>query len=236
MTDLETLQKGIGLLTNIKQVSLEDRRQSYGSSTSIPDEVKDDLVSFQRISIRIERILSQVGVKTIVQAHGRTFDVLQQSASDGDLMMINLTLPILNQAEGFLSDPGHISEAFTLNTGIDADVNHRFMTGDYSGAVAKALKIFKSKIHAATGTDEIDKAIGLLKQRWEHTKEMSGDNRINFEKGVTHLFNCLSRFRNVEFHSEDWLIDDKQEAFYFITIISMALDILDKYLVAEVKN
>jgi len=40
----------------------------------------------------------------------------------------------------------------------------------------------------------------------------------------------------VEFHSEDWLIDDKQEAFYFITIISMALDILDKYLVAEVKN
>jgi len=81
MTDLETLQKGIGLLTNIKQVSLEDRRQSYDSNTSIPEEVKDDLVSFQRISIRIERILSQVGVKTIVQAHGRTFDVLQQSAS-----------------------------------------------------------------------------------------------------------------------------------------------------------
>ena len=81
MTDLETLQKGIGLLTNIKQVSLEDRRQSYDSNTSIPEEVKDDLVSFQRISMRIERILSQVGVKTIVQAHGRTFDVLQQSAS-----------------------------------------------------------------------------------------------------------------------------------------------------------
>jgi len=236
MTDLETLQKGISLLTKIKQVSLEERKRGYDTNSSIPDEVKDELVSFQRISIRIERILSQVGLKTIVQDHGRTFDVLQQTASDGDLMMINLTLPVLNQAEGFLSDPGHISEAFTLNTGIDADVNHRFMTGDYSGAVAKAFKIFKSKIHAASGTDEIDKAIGTLKERWKHTKEMTDENRVNFEKGITHLFNCLSRFRNVEFHSEDWLIDDKQEAFYFITIISMALDILDKYLVAEVED
>jgi len=81
MTDLETLQKGISLLTKIKQVTLEERRQSYDSDNAIPDEVKGDLVSFQRISIRIERILSQVGVKTIVQAYGRTFDVLQQSAS-----------------------------------------------------------------------------------------------------------------------------------------------------------
>lgn len=233
MNDLEILQKGINLLTQIKDLTLADRRKSFEPSDGIPPEAEALLIQFQSITIRIEKILRHLGIATMVNAYNRNFDVIKQSANDGDLMMINYALPLLRQAEGFLSDPGKISESFKLNIGIDEDVHYRFMTGDFSGATAKAFKIFKAKLYQHTGTDNVDTAVGELKKRWQLNKTLTDESRENFEKGVTHLLSSLSRFRNVEFHSEDWAIDDKQEAFYFITLISFSLDILDKYLATE---
>lgn len=230
MKDIEVLQKAIDLLSKIHEITIAERRRSIEPSDSLPPKARSKLLEYQKISIRVEKILEHLGIATIAQQYGRSFDVVKQSAADGNPSMINYALPLIRQAEGFLSDPGHLGESFTLNPGIDEDVHYRFMTGDYGGAVAKTFKIFKGKLHEHAGTDDIDVAIGILKEKWRINKEVSDKTRENFEKGVSHLLSSLGRFRNVEFHSPDWSVGEMQEALYFITMISMCLDILDRYL------
>lgn len=230
MKDLEILKNAIELLSEIYELTIADRKRSSEPNTSLPSEAQTKLIQYQKISIRVEKILEHLDITTVVQQYGKNFDVIKQSATDGDPMMIQYALPLIRQAEGFLSDPGNLGESFKLNPGIDEDVHYRFMTGDYGGAVAKAFKVFKSKLHKHAGTDDIDTAIGELKKKWGTKKQVSDKTRENFEKGITHLLSSLARFRNVEFHSEDWSVEEKQEAFYFISMISMCLDILDKYI------
>ena len=230
MKDLEVLQKAIELLNEIYELTISDRSRSFEPNASLPLEVQAKLIEYQKISIRVEKILEHLGITTVVVQYGRNFDVVKQSASDGDPMMVKCALPLLRQAEGFLSDPGHLGESFNLNPSIDEDIHYRFMTGDYGGAVAKAFKVFKSKLYEHTGTDDISAAVGELKKGWKTKEQVNDETKENFEKGVSHLLNSLARFRNVEFHSKDWSVEEKQEAFYFISMINMSLDILDRYL------
>lgn len=232
MTNLEVLEQGLILLEGIVDDLKRCTTDSYETKTAyLSDDATTKLKEFQNISIRVGKILEHLNISTVVNQYERNFDVLAQASSDGNVMMINLTLPLIRQAKGFLSDPGNIGDSVQLNEGISDSVSYRFMTGDYGVAVGEAFKIFKNKLHEVTGTDQVDNAVGILKDKWNKKSEPNEETRENFEKGISHLLNSMSRFRNTDFHSKEWLVNERQESFYFIILISMCLDILDKYLI-----
>ena len=194
MNNLEILQKALKLLSEI--IETENCAGWSDSPTrQLSLNSKKNLEEFQKISIRVEKVLSQLGIYTVVSAYGRTFDVVKQSASDGDIMMVNLVIPLIRQAEGFLLDPGHLGESFKFNSGIDDDVQYRFMTGDYGGAVAKSFKIFKSKLHTCAGTDDVDVAIAGQRADDQLVDQAAGrDHQHRQEqKGAIHRLAFYSR-------------------------------------------
>lgn len=182
------------------------------------------------LSHRAKKILKKLGIPNMVNLPMRGNVEILVHAVTGDRIFVQNGIDILITAEGYLSDMGQMTDEFSFNDNLGDDVNEYFMKGDYDVAVVKAFKIFKNHLFEITGIDDIEQAKGILNPKWKSVNSHNSETKKNFEKGINSLLSAMGHFRNVEFHSKDWSVSNKSQALYFLSMISMCLDFLDKYL------
>lgn len=109
--------------------------------------------------------------------------------------------------------------------------NQLFESGAYAEAAEKSFKIVKDKLRDLTGHEKGSDAFG---NTGLHIKGASASNvDHDFNQAVKFLTMAIDNFRNEKSHTSDAKIDDPQRAYEYLTLSSLAMNLLEQ---AEITN
>lgn len=101
-----------------------------------------------------------------------------------------------------------------------------FGNAEYPEAVEKGFKIVKDRLRRITGYEKGSEAFGKSKL---HIKGAAASNvDADFNEGVKFLAMAIDMFRNEKSHTSDSKIDDQHRAYEYLTLSSLALNLLDQ--------
>jgi len=104
--------------------------------------------------------------------------------------------------------------------------NNLFESGSYAEAAEKSFKIVKDRLRDLTGYEKGSDAFG---NNGLHIKGASASNvDHDFNQAVKFLTMAIDNFRNEKSHTSDGKIDDPQRAYEYLTLSSLAMNLLDQ--------
>ncbi len=96
----------------------------------------------------------------------------------------------------------------------------------YAEAVEKSFKVVKDKLRKLTKYERGSEAFGKGKL---HIEGASASNVVvDFNKAVMFLTMAIDNFKNEKGHTSDAKIDDPQRAYEYLTLSSLAMNLLDQ--------
>jgi len=101
-----------------------------------------------------------------------------------------------------------------------------FEKEEYPEAVEKGFKIVRDRLRDLTGHETGSKAFGNTKLHIKGAVASNVDN--DFNEGVKFLMMAIDMFRNEKSHTSDAKIDDTQRAYEYLTLSSLAMNLLDQ--------
>lgn len=118
-----------------------------------------------------------------------------------------------------------------LHDEIYAKCRSLFEKEEYPEAVEKGFKVVRDRLRDLTGHETGSKAFGSGKL---HIKGAVAQNvDPDFNEAVKFLTMSIDMFRNEKSHTSNAMIDDPQRAYEYLTVSSLAMNLLDQ---AEVKT
>jgi len=104
---------------------------------------------------------------------------------------------------------------------------HRlFEKEEYPEAVEKGFKIVRDRLRVLTGHETGSKAFGNTKLHIKGAVAQNVDH--DFNEGVKFLTMAIDMFRNEKSHTSDAKIDEPQRAYEYLTLSSLAMNLLDQ--------
>lgn len=113
-----------------------------------------------------------------------------------------------------------------LHHEIFSKCNSLFEKKEYPEAVEKSFKVVRDRLRALTGHETGSKAFGNTNLHIEGAAAQNVDG--DFNEGVKFLTMAIDMFRNEKSHTSDAKIDDPQRAFEYLTLSSLAINLLDQ--------
>lgn len=102
---------------------------------------------------------------------------------------------------------------------------------EYAEAVAKGFRVVKDRLRVLTKQEKGSEAFG---KGHLHINGASAENvDRDFNQGVMFLTMAIDMFRNEKSHTSDGKIEDPQRAYEYLTLSSLAMNLLDQ---AEIKE
>ncbi|MDP2637542.1 MAG: TIGR02391 family protein [Candidatus Levybacteria bacterium] len=101
-----------------------------------------------------------------------------------------------------------------------------FEKAEYAEAVEKGFKIVRDKLRDLTGHETGSNAFGNTKLHIKGAAAKNVDD--DFNEGVKFLTMAIDMFRNEKSHTPDAKIDDPQRAYEYLTLSSLAMNLLDQ--------
>ncbi len=118
-----------------------------------------------------------------------------------------------------------------LHPEIFAKCQSLFEKAEYPEAVEKGFKIVRDRLRDLTGYETGSKAFGNTKLHIKGAVASNVDH--DFNEGVKFLTMAIDMFRNEKSHTSDAKIDDPQRAYEYLSLSSLAMNLLDQ---AEIKT
>lgn len=101
-----------------------------------------------------------------------------------------------------------------------------FEKAEYPEAVEKSFKVVRDRLRDLTGYETGSEAFGKTKL---HIKGAVAKNvDVDFNEGVKFLTMAIDRFKNEKGHTSNAKIDDPQRAYEYLTLSSLAMNLLDQ--------
>jgi len=101
-----------------------------------------------------------------------------------------------------------------------------FEKEEYPEAVEKGFKVVRDRLRVLTGHETGSKAFGNTKLHIKGAVVPNVDQ--DFNEGVKFLTMAIDMFRNEKSHTSDAKIDDTQRAYEYLTLSSLAMNLLDQ--------
>lgn len=119
-----------------------------------------------------------------------------------------------------------IIDLSVLHPEIYAKCQSLFEKNEYAEAVEKGFKVVRDRLRHLTGFETGSEAFGRGKL---HIKGASAQNvDEDFNEGIKFLTMAIDRFRNEKAHTSDAKIDNPQRAYEYLTLSSLAMNLLDQ--------
>lgn len=113
----------------------------------------------------------------------------------------------------------------SLHPEIQAKCAGLYRSGNYPEAVEKGFKIVKDRLRKLTSYEKAHEAFG---KGHLYIKGASADNvEDDFQKGVQFLLMAIDMFKNEKGHTSDSKIEDPVRAFEYLSLSSLALNLLE---------
>ncbi|MBU3978485.1 TIGR02391 family protein [Patescibacteria group bacterium] len=101
-----------------------------------------------------------------------------------------------------------------------------FEKTEYPETVEKGFKVVRDRLRKLTGYETGSEAFGKGKL---HIKGAAAQNvDLDFNEGVKFLTMAIDKFRNEKSHTSDAKIDDPKRAYEYLTLNSLAMNLLDQ--------
>lgn len=114
----------------------------------------------------------------------------------------------------------------TLHPEIYKKCRSLYRAEQYAEAAEKGFKVVRDKLRELTGNEKGSDAFGIGKL---HIKGAAAQNvDEDFNQGVKFLTMAIDKFRNEKSHTSDAKIDDPQRAYEYLTLSSLAMNLLDQ--------
>jgi uncharacterized protein (TIGR02391 family) len=128
------------------------------------------------------------------------------------------------------SQPKSVLDLSTLHAEIYSKCQSLFEKGEYAEAAEKGFKVVRDRLRVLTNYETGAKAFGNTKL---HIKGAVAPNvDYDFNEAVKFLTMAIDNFRNEKSHTSNAKIDDPQRAYEYLTLSSLAMNLLDQ---AEIK-
>jgi len=114
----------------------------------------------------------------------------------------------------------------TLHPEIYSKCHGLFEKKEYPEAVEKGFKVVRQRLRNLTGHETGAEAFGKGKLHIKGAAETWVDS--DFNEGVKFLTMAIDRFRNEKSHTVDGNINDPQRAYEYLTLSSLAMNLLDQ--------
>lgn len=101
-----------------------------------------------------------------------------------------------------------------------------FQKAEYPEAVEKSFKVVRDKLRTLTTHETGSEAFGKGNLHIKGAAAQNVDD--DFNAGVKFLTMAIDRFRNEKSHTSDAKIDDPQRAYEYLTLSSLAMNLLDQ--------
>ncbi|MBU2543278.1 TIGR02391 family protein [Patescibacteria group bacterium] len=101
-----------------------------------------------------------------------------------------------------------------------------FEKEEYPEAVEKGFKVVRDRLRVLTGHETGSKAFGNTKLHIKGAVAQNVDH--DFNEGVKFLTMAIDMFRNEKSHTSDAKIDDPQRAYEYLSLSSLAMNLLDQ--------
>ena len=101
-----------------------------------------------------------------------------------------------------------------------------FEKEEYPEAVEKGFKVVRDKLRVLTGHETGSGAFGNTKLHIKGAAAQNVDH--DFNEGVRFLTMAVDKFRNEKSHTSDAKIDNPQRAYEYLTLSSLAMNLLDQ--------
>lgn len=101
-----------------------------------------------------------------------------------------------------------------------------FEKEEYPEAVEKGFKVVRDRLRVLTGHETGSKAFGNTKLHIKGAVASNVDH--DFNEGVKFLTMAIDMFRNEKSHTSDAKIDDPQRAYEYLSLSSLAMNLLDQ--------
>ena len=124
-----------------------------------------------------------------------------------------------------------IHDLSVLHKDIYKKCHSLFSKEEYPEAVEKGFKIVRDRLRVLTGYETGSKAFGNTKLHIKGATAQNVDH--DFNQGVKFLTMAIDMFRNEKSHTSDAKIDNPQRAYEYLTLSSLAMNLLDQ---AEIAN
>lgn len=106
-----------------------------------------------------------------------------------------------------------------------------FEKEEYPEAVEKGFKVVRDRLRVLTGYETGSKAFGNTKLHIKGAVATNVDH--DFNEGVKFLTMAIDMFRNEKSHTSDAKIDDPQRAYEYLSLSSLAMNLLDQAEILE---
>lgn len=123
-----------------------------------------------------------------------------------------------------------LTDLSLLHPDIFSKCQRLFESGEYPEAVEKGFKVVRDKLRSLTSYETGSEAFGKGKL---HIKGAAAANvEEDFNEGVKFLTMAIDRFRNEKSHTANAYIDEPQQAYEYLSMSSLAMNLLER---AEIK-
>lgn len=124
----------------------------------------------------------------------------------------------------------NIKDLSLLHPDIYSKCQSLFEKGEYSEAAEKGFKVVRDRLRTLTNYETGAKAFGNTKLHIKGAVVSNVD--YDFNEAVKFLTMSIDNFRNEKSHTSNAKIDDPQRAYEYLTLSSLAMNLLDH---AEIK-
>jgi uncharacterized protein (TIGR02391 family) len=192
---------------------------------------KDDFVKNQipkTLASRDSRaVLQGVCIPSHIYFGGIGFEA--QSRANAVRMFLKLLDRLSRCIERLEDEPAEPKEVRSvldkLHPEVLAKCRHLYETGAFAEAVEKSFKIVKDRLRQLTGYESGSDAFGKTKLRIDGASAANVDD--DFNRAVKFLTMAIDCFRNEKSHTSDAKIADPVRAFEYLTLSSLALNLLE---------
>ena len=102
---------------------------------------------------------------------------------------------------------------------------------EYSEAVGKSFRVVKDRLRELTSFEKASEAFGKGNLRIQGASSQNTEK--DFNKGVQYLTMAIDMFRNEKSHTADAKIEDSKRAYEYLSLSSLAMNLLDAAYVSK---
>ena len=160
--------------------------------------------------------------------------VAQEALSLADVIdtFLKLTDRLVRQLEAKIVSPtATAKELDALHSEISQKCHSLYKAGAYAEAVEKGFKVVRDRLRHLTGFETGSEAFG--KGSLYINGAVAANVEKDFNEGVKFLTMAIDKFRNEKSHSSDAKIDDPARAYEYLSLSSLAMNLLDQ---AEIRK